>query len=193
MKKLLFVLCAFLCVLLIVCFSACEASVEETTAGNTADESTSDSSTDNTENTENTEVVIALSSDLTEVSPGEEFTVTATVKESRMFAAGDLIFSFDKKLMTAEFVEESVSSVYSFSNEIENGYQYSGYVASTANLENAVLFTVYCAASEDCKTGDEIKITLSCDEWLIGLDENGDELKSLADFVTAESLVIKIK
>ena len=110
-----------------------------------------------------------------------------------MFAAGDLIFSFDKELMTAEFVEESVSSLYSFSNEIENGYQYSGYVASTADLENAVLFTVYCVASEDCKSGDEIKISLSCDEWLIGLDENGDEVKSLADLVKAEPLVIKVK
>lgn len=190
MKKFLLMLCSFVCVLSLLCFSACDSSDNETTVDNSQEESSSDSST---ENIGDENVVIMLTSDLPEVAPGEEFTVTGTVKESRMFAAGDLVFSFDKELMSAEFVEEKVESLYSFSNEIEAGYQYSGYVASTSDLENAALFTVYCVASSDCKSGDEIKINLSCEEWLIGLDENGDEIKSIADAVVTEPLIIKVK
>ena len=192
MKRFLLLLCCFVCVFSLLCFSSCDSSTQETGVADGTDESISDS-TENTGNSEGDEVIITLTSDLTQVSPGEEFTVTCTVKESRLFAAGDLIFSFDKKLMTAEFVEENVKSMYSFSNEIASGYQYSAYVASTADMEDAVLFTVYCTADNSCKSGDEIEITLSCDEWLIGTDEKGDDVKSIKSCVTTNSLLIKVK
>lgn len=184
MKKVL--LCCLVCIFSLVCFVACDSAIDETTVINT-EESTSDSSTDNTDS------LITLSSDIKEVAPGEEFIITCTVKKAELFAAGDLTFSFDKKQITAEFVEENVESMYSFSNEIETGYQYSAYVANTIDLENAVLFTVYCVASEDCSAGDDIEINLSCDEWLIGLDENGDELKSIAGDISSNTLLITVK
>ena len=181
MKKFLIVLCCFACIFSLLCFSACEASVEQTT----------EAVADNGE--ENAQVNIILSSDVTEVAAGEEFIITGTVKKSELFAAGDLTFSFDKKQMTAEFVEENEQGMYSFSNETGSGYQYSAYVASTVNLENAMLFTVYCVADESCKSGDEIEITLSCDEWLVGTDEKGDDVNSIASSVATNSLLIKVK
>lgn len=189
MKRFLLLLCCCLCVFSLLCFSACDSSTEETSVTEPTDESISD----NSENTEDDEVVVTLTSDLAEVAPGEEFVVTCTVKECQMFAAGDLIFSYDKERVTAELVEENVKDMYSFSNETESAYQYSAYVASTADIENAILFNVYCVADESCKSGDEIEITLSCDEWLIGVDETGDEVKSIKDSVTTNSLLIKVK
>lgn len=186
MKKFLLLLCCLVCIFSLVCFSACDSATDETTVTNT-EESTSDSSTDTADS------LITLSSDLEEAAPGEEFVITCTVKESKLFAAGDLTFSFDKEQLTAEFVEENVKSMYSFSNEIAAGYQYSAYVANTIDMENTVLFTVYCVVSEDCKSGEEIKIDLSCDEWLVGLDEKGDDIKSIAADMTTNSLLIKVK
>ncbi len=185
MKKFLLLLCCFACIFSLMCFSACS---------NSSDENISDS-TNNTENStsENTDAVITIASDNTEVSPGEEFVISCTVKECKLFAAGDLAISFDKEKLTTEFVESTVESMYSFSNEIESGYQYSAYVASTVDMENTELFTLYCTLSEDCKSGDEIEIKLICDEWLVGTDKTGDEVKSIADEITTNSLLIKVR
>ena len=190
MKKIILAFCCIVCMLSLLCFSACEAPGGETTEGSVTDGATADSSM---ENAENADVIITLSAEPAEVAPGEEFTITCTVKESKLFAAGDLMLSFDKEQMSAEFVEENVKSMYSFSNEVNSGYQYSAYVASTAELENALLFTVYCVADEDCKSGDEIKITLSCEDWLVGVDEKGDDVISIADSVATNSLSIKVR
>lgn len=195
MKRFLLLLCCFVCVFSLLCFSSCDSSNRETGVTDETEETeeTAVDSTESTEQSEEAEVIITLTSDLTQVSPGEEFTVTCTVKESRLFAAGDLIFSFDKERMTAEFVEENVKSMYSFSNEVDTGYQYSAYVASTVDLSDAVLFTVYCVADESCKSGDEIEITLSCDDWLTGVDEKGNEVKSIKAYVTTNTLLIRVK
>lgn len=187
MKKIISLLCCVVFALSLVCLSACDSATEETTIPVPTDEAVSDNGV------ENADVIITMAADVTEVAPGEEFIITGTVKKSELFAAGDLTFSYDKEQLTAEFVEENVQPRYSFSNEIKSGYQYSAYVASTVNLEDALLFTVYCVADESCKSGDEIEITLSCDEWLIGVDEKGDEVKSIKDNVATNSLLIKVK
>lgn len=193
MKKLLLVMCCFACITSLLCFSACEAQNEETTASAVTDETAPDNSTQNADNTENAAVVISLSSEKTEVAPGEEFIVTCTVDNAQLFAACDLLLVFDEKQVKAEVVSQDVKDLYSFGEAQKSGYMYSAYVLYTLDMKDTAIFTIECVASESCSAGDEIEIILNCEDWLIGTDESGDELENITDSVITNSLSVKVR
>lgn len=183
MNKILKVLSFLLTCVLLVSFVACSNENDNTTSP--SDTSSQGVSTNG--------MSVYLECDTLRVAPGEQFTVHCYVKDCPLFAAGDLNISFDANKLSYELNETEINSLYTMSDTGKSDFTYSAYVLKTLDLSGEILFSVTFTVAEDCESGEQLSVSLSCISWLLGTDESGDETVEKADLIEDCNIVVTVE
>lgn len=137
--------------------------------------------------------LLKLSSDVKEVSAGEEFTVIVSMKKIKMLACLQFDVSVDgaAELTNRKTIESKDMEL--MPNTVDGVLVMAAYVATVIDIDPFDFQKLTFKVSEDAKPGDVITVKLNVSQLIKGLDVNGDNTENITDTVSGDTLTVKIK
>lgn len=141
--------------------------------------------------------VLALSSDVTEVSAGDKVTVIMNFSDCSYVTSLDVFIEADKGLT---YESGSVFSISDFSMEISesssDGYsvcRVAGFTMYTKDFENTDVCKVTYKIPSTAKSGDTFSVTVNPYDVQVGADEKGNTLLRITNDIKVNNIVFTVK
>ena len=186
MKKYI---CAVLAALLLVgsvSLSSCSKKPAQT-------EETTDAEQTQTDEVVGDTVLAELLCDTTEIAAGDLVDVTVRMNAREKVACFQFEVVSDKDLVRVESEQLDVGGFIVMENPVGNTDTIAGYVAAVEDVEERDFYLLTYMIPEEAESGDEFVISLNCSQYLIGLDEYGDETKDLCAEAAPSEVRITVK